>query len=172
MRWLLSHRFDPSGAAIADRHYNRRTHGSPQFSPPGRLVVLITPDASALWTTVWQEHVLHRWPGAWMCSTFRNEAPDRYRSSDLILEAVAATRHEFGEPPAPGLVTFVDPAKVRHKRDPGRCFLRAGFLRDGLTDGGLVALRLPPERMPPAEAPGDAQGDLLTGLPAMNTLAR
>lgn len=26
-----------------------------------------------------------------------------------------------------GIVTFVDAAKVRHKRDPGRCYRKAGF---------------------------------------------
>jgi hypothetical protein len=46
------------------------------------------------------------------------------------------------------MVTFVNRDKVRRKRDPGRCFLRAGFLREGETKGGLVALRLPPERFP------------------------
>jgi hypothetical protein len=42
---------------------------------------------------------------------------------------------------------------VRRKRDPGRCYTKAGFIRDGFTKGGLWALRLPPERMPEPVAP-------------------
>jgi hypothetical protein len=70
----------------------------------------------------------------------------------LIRDAVAATRYEWGEPPALGMVTFVDAEKVRRKRDPGRCFLRAGFVRVGMTAGGLLALQLLPGAMP-APAP-------------------
>lgn len=58
------------------------------------------------------------------------------------------------------MITFVDPGKVRRKRDPGRCFLKAGFRRVGSTAGGLVALQLQPEDMPAAEAPRRRQGDL------------
>jgi hypothetical protein len=49
------------------------------------------------------------------------------------------------------MVTFVDAEQVRRKRDPGRCYLRAGFCRVGQTRGGLVALQLLPEDMPEAE---------------------
>jgi hypothetical protein len=51
------------------------------------------------------------------------------------------------------MVTFVDRTKTRTKRDPGRCFLRAGFVPDGETKGGLVALHLAPESMPDAATP-------------------
>jgi hypothetical protein len=51
------------------------------------------------------------------------------------------------------MITFVDAGKVRRKRDPGRCYTKAGFIRDGFTKGGLWALRLPPERMPAPVAP-------------------
>jgi hypothetical protein len=76
---------------------------------------------------------------------------------------VAATLAHYGPPPALGMVTFVNAAKVRHKRDPGRCYLRAGFRRVGLTKGGLVALQLLPEDMPAPCAvrePVSAQGVL------------
>ena len=78
-------------------------------------------------------------------------------SSTLIREAIAATRWRFGEPPDLGMVTWIDARKVRRKRDPGRCFLRAGFVRDGHTKSGLHALVLPPAAMPAAEAPHTAQ---------------
>ena len=153
-RWHLSDRFDPAVVPIADRHYNRRAHGSPQFVPPGRCVVLRTEQADAYWITSWPfaEYVRHAWPGAWVCSAFRNESP--HLSSSLILEAVSITRRIWEPPALPyPLVTFVNPGKVRHKRDPGRCFLRAGFVRIGWTKGHLLALGMPLDAMPEAAEP-------------------
>lgn len=86
-----------------------------------------------------------------MNSCFRNESP--HLSSELILEAIAATRSHWGDPPPLGMVTFVDQNKTRHKRDPGRCYRKAGFTHVGYTKGGLVALQLLPAKMPPAECP-------------------
>ena len=145
---------------IADRHYNRQKPGTPQFVPPGSCLVLLAP--GALWVTSWPqaEYVKHRWAGAWVNSLFRREGGD-VRASDLIRQAVAATRWKYGEPPPLGMVTFVDAAKVRHKRDPGRCYTRAGFRRVGFTAGGLVALQLLPEDMPEAAEPvGEGQAVL------------
>lgn len=152
MNWLRSHRADPEVVPIADRHYNRQKIGSPQFAPPGRCLVLKTESLDAFWITSWPyaEYVKHAWAGAWVCSAFRNEGGTL--SSELIRDAVAATRHEFGEPPALGMVTFVNTEKVRKKRDPGRCFLRAGFRVCGKTKGGLLALCLDTAEMPIPEA--------------------
>lgn len=153
MNWRLSHRFDPRARALADRHYNRQKIGTPQFVPPGRCLVLLTKDADALWVTSWPfaEFTKHEWAGAWVNSLFRNESSAL--ASELIREAVARTRGKWPNVPALGMVTFVDAAKVKHKRDPGRCYLRAGFRRVGETNGGLVALQLLPEQMPDAIAP-------------------
>ena len=158
MRWVLTWRGDPLARRLADRHYNRQSPGAPMFAPPGRALVLRTPEADALWVTSWPlaEYAHHAWAGAWICSAFRNESP--HLSSALILEAVAATRWRWPELPPLGMVTFVDPARVRRKRDPGRCFRRAGFDVVGrTTERGLVALRLPADAMPEAEAPLHAQ---------------
>ena len=153
MRWYRSYRADPALVPLADRHYNRQKVGSPQFVPPGRCLVLKTGDLKAYWVTSWPfgQYVKHAWAGAWICSAFRNEGPSL--SSELIREAVAATLAHFGPAPPLGMVTFVDAGKVRHKRDPGRCFLKAGFVRCGTTKGGLVALQLLPEGMPAPAAP-------------------
>jgi hypothetical protein len=155
--WHLSHRADAAVIPIADRHYNRQKIGAPQFVPPGRCLVLKigdrdqlwTPDAGgAFWVTSWPfaEYVRHAWPGAWMCSAFRNEGAGL--SSELITAAVAATVANWRDVPPLGMVTFVDREKTRRKRDPGRCYRRAGFEPCGETKGGLVALQLTPERMP------------------------
>lgn len=148
MVWFKSHRADPEVVPLADRHYNRQKIGSPQFAPPGRCIVLKTESLDAFWITSWPyaEYVKHAWAGAWICSAFRNES--NYLSSFLIREAVAATLFEYGDPPDIGMVTFVDPRKVRKKRDFGRCYLKSGFENVGRTKGGLIALQLLPEKMP------------------------
>ncbi len=141
-RWRLSHRADPSALGLADRHYNRQKVGSPQFVPPGRCLVLLTESCDALWVTSapFAEYVRHAWAGAWVCSCFRNEGD--VLSSDLIREAVAITRWKFGEPAAHGFVTFIDRGKTRSKRDPGYCYLMAGWHPWGRTQGGLYAVGL------------------------------
>lgn len=154
-RWEMSDRFDPRSRALADRHYNRQKVGAPQFVPPGRCLVLYakTNGGEAFWVTSWPfaEYVKHAWAGAWVCSAFRNEGAGL--SSSLITEAVAISRWFYGDPPPLGMITFVDTAKTRKKRDPGRCYLRAGFTNCGHTKGGLVALQMLPETMPPPRAP-------------------
>ena len=164
--WTMSHRADRAALPLADRHYNRQKIGSPQFVPPGRCLVLLTPDASALWVTSWPtaDYVRHAWPGAWVCSLFRNEGPTL--SSTLIRAAVAATVWQWPTPPELGFITFVDPGKTRRKRDPGRCYLRAGWSVCGETKGGLVALQLPPADMPPPIAPLGSQPGLFEAAAA------
>jgi hypothetical protein len=139
--WIESHRAHPASRRIADRHYNRQKIGSKQFVPPGRCLVLITEDCSALWVTSWPfaEYVKHAWAGAWVNSLFRNEGP--VLSSDLIRDAVDITRAKWEEPPE-GMVTFVDSTKVR-STNPGFCYLAAGWSRVGFTKGGLHVLKAP-----------------------------
>lgn len=166
--WHRSFRADPHALPLADRHYNRQKIGSPQFVPPGRCLVLLTAEASALWVTSWPlaQYAKHAWAGAWVNSLFRNEDPALYLSSALILAAVAATLAEFGPPPALGLVSFVDPTKTRRKRDPGRCYRRAGFRVAGATGSGLIALQLLPDAMPdPLPANGPRQLAFAAGGP-------
>jgi hypothetical protein len=151
--WGRSWRADPRARGIADRHYNRQHVGADQFVPPGRCHVLLTHRADALWITSWPlpEFVRHRWPGAWVCSCFRNESD--VRASDLILEAIAHTRGRWPTPPE-GLITFVDPRKVPPVMRRGRpifgyCFLKAGFTHVGFTEEeGLWAWHLEPSQMP------------------------
>lgn len=179
MRWHLSNRADPRGKPLADRHYNRQNPDSPQYAPPGGCVVLLTEQGTALWitSTPKAEYVQHAWAGAWVNSLFRNEHPPRrhrchlhrqglhcprHLSSDLIREAVAASRSVAGDPPELGLVTFVDAGQVRAKVDPGRCYLEAGFKLVGKTKGGLLTFQMLPEDMPPPAAPLPEYTDQLT----------
>jgi hypothetical protein len=158
MIWELSNRGDQETRKIADRHYNRQKIGSPQFVPPGRCCVLICP--GAFWVTSWPfgEYVMHRWPGAWVCSAFRREPPCTELASTMIQEALAATRWHFGDPPERGMITFIDrkkvnPVMVRGHKTWGRTWELAGFEPDGETVGGLLAFRIKPENIPAAQPP-------------------
>jgi len=195
MRWHKSWRADPVARRIADGHYSRQKVGADQFVQPGRCVVLVIPEV-AYWVTSWPlpQYVKHAWPNAWSCAAFRNlrhcsicgrpavcpdhpTAPTRtlHRSSDLILSAIAATRFYWTPPPV-GMITFVDETKVCHKRDPGRCFLKAGFHRAGTQPGctcegtpqeteteGHLAFHLAVDAMPAAVQPLGAQSSLVLG---------
>lgn len=160
MTWCMSDKADIEALPLADRHYNRRKIGSPQFVPPGRAVVLLSHDCRALWVTSWPfaQYVRHAWPGAWINSLFRNEGAGL--SSELIREAVAVTLSIWPEPPNIGLVTFVNAEKIKRKRDPGRCYRRAGFKHVGFTAGGLWAFQLLPCDMPQPQAPAVRLGPL------------
>lgn len=158
--WRLSWRADPAGVKVADRHYNRQSIGSAQFVPPGGCVVLMAGEdpRAALWVTSTPiaDYVKHAWAGAWINSTFRNEGAGL--SSELITQAVAASLWCLGPPPALGMVTFVDARKVRRKRDPGRCYRKAGFRHVGFTvEDRLHAFQLLPADMPAPCAPRGAQ---------------
>lgn len=182
MYWQVALKSDSQARVMADRHYTRQTPGAPLFTPPGRTLVLKT--FGAYWVTSWPyaEYVLHRWAGAWTCSAFRRETPCQALSSDLIRQAVAATlwfrsnggNYLWNDPqphiwaPEAGVytsfLTFVDPNKIRAKRDygrtsqqastqPGRCFLKAGFVPDGTSQSGLLAFVLPDDALPEPEPP-------------------
>ena len=150
------HRADPAARRIAD---NRQKVGSPQFVPPGRCLVLKREDA--FWVTSWPfaRYVKHSWPGAFICSAFRNEG--QVLSSELVRDALAATLWNWPDIPELGMVTFVNRDKVRRKRNPGYCFIMAGFTPVGKTKGGLVALQMSPSAFPPAEAPLGTTQELL-----------
>lgn len=154
MRWQYSNRASKKSVAIADRHYSRQKPGTPQFVKPGRCLVMNTADG-CLWVTSWPfaEFVKHAWPGAWECSLFRNEGGDL--ASELIREAVAATRSYFGAPPGLGMITSIDPKKVEPvvvRRLPtfGYSWLKAGFRYVGRHKDGQLVFQLLPEDMPEA----------------------
>lgn len=157
--WYQSHRADRIAREIADRHYNRQKIGTPQFVPPGSCCVFVATDIKAFWVTSapFAKYVKHAWPGAWMCTAFRNEGS--VRSSKLIRAAVAATRHHYFARraiPAFGTVTFVDPKHVpgiliRGERIYGLSFQKAGFSHVGFTKANLWAWQLLPAAMPKPE---------------------
>lgn len=160
MIWHKSNRADPMARELADRHYNRQKIGAKQFAPPGRCCVLYacTETGRAFWVTSYPyaQYVKHQWAGAWICSAFRNEGAGI--ASEMIRDAVAATKFYFGDPPDIGMFTFINPKMVKPtmihgKPTWGRTYELAGFKMVGKTKGGLLAYQLLPNDMPNAESP-------------------
>lgn len=163
MRWRVSYRADPVGAQLADRHYSRQSPGHPQFMPAGSCAVFVSRCGRAVFGVSWPDFAAHEWRGAWINSIFRNEGAGL--SSELILEAVAATRAVYGQPPALGMVTFVDASKLRDGqasgRQVGRCYIKAGFRPIGHTrKRHHLALQLLPADMPAPLAAIGAQSEI------------
>jgi hypothetical protein len=189
-RWTLSHRADPRANALAKRHYTCQTPQSAQFMPPGSCFVLgLEVEGRYEYGAVFgisnpiAAYVKHAWAGAWVNTIFRCEVAAL--QSELIREAVALTRGHYGEPPPLGLVTFIDPEKVRppkygtksqRARNFGTGYRRAGFRKAicpdhmieveacaacaGRTKAGLIALQLLPDAMPEPARLKDAQVSL------------
>jgi hypothetical protein len=109
---------------LADPHYSRQTPGAREFMPPGKTFVLLSSDSRAVWGAV--ENVFNG-RTYWRVSIFRNTGARL--SSLLIRRATRLTRAYWRTRHGTrcALRTEVDPAAVRRKRDPGRCFLRAGW---------------------------------------------
>lgn len=158
-QWWLVDRDDPRALAVVDgtgqfaadgAHYSRQTRGAAEFMGNGRTLVLLAEDHRAVWGVIENRDP----PGNlhWRCSMFRNLGGGL--SSTLIREATHLTfsfwLRRYGALPTVPLRTEVDPGKTRRKRDPGRCFLRAGWIRVG-ESRGLVVQEAPGEqaRLPP-----------------------
>lgn len=143
--WWISKDSDLDCAELYERHYSRykyadgRKRNNDQFVGPGKPIVLRTWSGDALF--VWREFVDdcidertgERQEGI-NCAVFRNES--KRRSSDLIRQADAIADVEW---PNRRHYTYVDPTKVASK-NPGYCFLCAGWRKCGRTKGGLIVL--------------------------------
>jgi hypothetical protein len=126
MYWREVSKCDKAACEFARPHYSRAKPDSKELGPPGQKIVLMGVDGKALWGS-------HR-PAPWAkigrmdgfighsCFIFRNDGGPQ--SSGIIREAVAITAMEWNLAP---LITYVAIDKVRPKRDPGRCFRKAGF---------------------------------------------
>ena len=145
--WLSVRRNDSRAFALYRRHYSAyknmkpyRAVGETNFLGPGECMVLLTSCGQAVFT--WQRNTVPRYDGQTgvCCTIFRNESP--ILSSDLIREADMLACQRW---PGERHFTYVDHTRIRHKRDPGRCFRKAGWTVCGHNkDGRLTIL----ERLP------------------------
>ena len=141
--WWLTRDGDAACLALYERHYSAHRYRDGRqrrlFVGPGEKVVLRTWAGTDffVWRRFRDACIDPRTglPQAGVnCAAFRREGA--YRSSDLIRQADAIAdvcwpdcRH----------YTYVDAAKVR-SRNPGYCFLVAGWRRCGHTESGLLIL--------------------------------
>lgn len=136
--WIPVKDGNDTGRSIFNGHYSRRTYKDGRdpllYVGPGGKVVLITPDATALFA--WRLFISDAHELGVNCAVFRNEGPSL--SSNLIVAAHPFAWNRW--PSERRLYTYVDPTKIRKKRDPGRCFLRAGWRHCGWTASGLRIL--------------------------------
>lgn len=144
--WTLNvNRADPHLVDLYERHYScyRYKDGRTrtQAVAPGQYLALMTTQRDALF--IWQKS-LYRKDGQQgiNCAVFRNENPDRVKSSLLISEAVQIAWRRW---PGERLFTFVDPGKI-DSDIPGYCFMRAKprWKRCGKTKSGLIILEVQP----------------------------
>lgn len=155
--WLVTHRADQRIAALADRHYSRQTVGSEKFAPPGEGIFLVARDGGAAWVAV-----RNRFAGVtrFRNTLFRNEGAGL--SSALLVEAVDILRvwwpAHYGYAPGEPLQTEVDPAKTRRKRDPGRCYRRAGWHHTDTDRDGRLVFEVWPWGRLESTAPGQTVG--------------
>jgi hypothetical protein len=127
--------FDGEMSVLADKHYSRRTVGARQFCYSGRKLVLRNAAGTVLFVWMFPDSNL-RMDGQrdYNCAIFRNES--QRLSSEIILEAEEWARRTWG---SGRMYTYIDPGKVR-SRNPGYCFLCAGWERAGISKGGKILL--------------------------------
>jgi hypothetical protein len=136
-RWHVCKDGDPAGLDLYERHYSAYQYKDGRerklFCGPGEKLVLLTEEGDALW--VWRRFIENHEsePHGVNCAVFRNESP--HLASELILEA---ERVAWCRWPGQRLYTYVNPERT--SRNPGYCFLRAGWQRCGKTKGGLLVL--------------------------------
>jgi len=138
---MRTNHFDPEMAALADKHYSRRTVGARQFCYAGRKLVLRNSEGTVLFVWMWPfEEMRMDGQKGYNCSIFRNESPRR--SSEIILEAEEMAFEKWG----PNRVfTYVDGRKIK-SANPGHCFKMAGWKHEGFSKSGLTLLAKPVEQ--------------------------
>lgn len=111
------------------------------FCGPGDKMVLLTPDAKALF--VWRKFIDDSGQQGVNNAIFRNTGPQL--SSVLILEA---EKHAWERWPGERLYTYVDAAKTAKRRGkhnlPGHCYRIAGWRECGETKSGKLILEKTP----------------------------
>jgi hypothetical protein len=140
--WFAVRRADPRAFGLYRRHYSAeknmrwRQRGNTNVAGPGEQLVLLTGTCDALF--VWTRNTTERLDGqiGVNCAVFRNEGP--LLSSDLIREADALAWQRW--PDQLRHFTYVDPTAIRRKRDPGRCFRKAGWQPCGRSAEGKLLL--------------------------------
>jgi hypothetical protein len=142
--WWLTKDGDRACLALYERHYSAHRYRDGRvrriFVGPGEKVVLRTETGRSVF--VWRrfrdasiDARTGRPQEGVNCAVYRTEdeglrSSDLIRQADAIADRVWADRRHY---------TYVDPSRVR-SRNPGYCFLVAGWRRCGWTKSGLLVL--------------------------------
>lgn len=128
--WIVARDGDATARTLFRRHYSYRPYADGRdpalFVGPGEKLVLLTPDARALF--VWRRFRCADGQDGVNCAVFRNEDSGQ-RSSDLIAAADALADARW---PGERHYTFVNPRQIQSS-NPGWCFICAGWRRCGIT---------------------------------------
>jgi hypothetical protein len=123
--------FDPEMAALADRHYSRRTPGARQFCYSGRKLVLRDAEGTVLFVWMFPDPTMRMdTQVGYNNAIFRNESSRL--SSEIILEAEKYAVSKWGPNRA---YTFIDAGKIQSV-NPGYCYKMAGWTFAGLSKRG------------------------------------
>ena len=134
--WWLTKDGDRTLLAMYERHYSAYEYKDGRvrrlFAGPGEKIVLRTANGDAGF--VWRNFISDSNERGINCAFFRNEGPvlssELIRQADDIADCVWSCRRHY---------TYIDPARVRSK-NPGYCYLAAGWKKCGITMGGKLIL--------------------------------
>lgn len=138
--WWLTKDGDTDCLAMYERHYSAYRYRDGRvrtlFAGPGSKIVLRTEHADAMF--VWRKFIDRSGQQGINCAVFRNESPRKssclIRQADAIADCIWPDSRHY---------TYVNSQAVR-SRNPGYCFIVAGWRRAGFTGRGLLVL----ERLP------------------------
>ena len=133
--WIVGQDGEPELYVLYRRHYSSWKNRNPkiaQFVGPGQHIVLTLPDRSALF--VWRKFIDDSGQNGVNCAVFRNES--KILSSDLIREADAIADFCW---PGERHYTYVRAEAIK-SRNPGYCFICAGWNRCGYTKANYHVL--------------------------------
>jgi len=150
--WIQIRDANDSARQIFDRHYSRYHYADgrkpAKFIGPGEYLLLMTRDADAIFS--WRKFISADGQQGVNCAIFRNEGVAYASSSELIKEAMRLAWERW---PGERLFTYINPRAVRRKRDPGRCFIRAGWKQCGVTKARkLLIFEVLPDVRPSPES--------------------
>lgn len=137
--WWVTKDGDADCLELYERHYSCYHYADGRtrklFIGPGEKLVLRTDAGDAMFA--WRKFIDDSGQTGINCAVFRNESS--IRSSDLIRQADAIADCVW---PSSRHYTFVKAEAVASK-NPGFCFLAAGWKRCGKTKSGLLVLERP-----------------------------
>lgn len=132
--WWVTKDGDLDCLELYSRHYSRYVYADGRqpvlFVGPGDKLVLRTESGDACFA--WRKFIDDSGQQGINCAIFRNESQHLssflIRQADAIADAVWTDRRHY---------TYVDSKKVT-SRNPGFCFICAGWRRCGVTKSGLL----------------------------------